>query len=886
MTPFRAGIRLLVLVAVAFPSAASAQVVYPPAPEKYDAHFRYRIRADRDERIRQFREMEKHLKAIGFVATPRDDADLEIFDPTAERMSGTIPSANAKKLLDDSRIHTAVLVPAGTALDDGKKPLQVRIALPTGLAAKEQHDLHEQLSRHLGLLGFREGIAYDHRAYSLLRGTIPTENLLTLLKDVRTQPTGWFVPLVPKDLLPLPLRAVLPVRVVEVLPDLPVTAEPAPPVGITPASPKLTADARAVVEDPMSVGKPIRVDVILHEEPLAGWRDPRDRLRLSTAGVTVEGKIGPVVTVRVANTPDVNKLAALEMVRSIRLPRAGTDTARSHANATGSPAEWLANSKVADLHKLGYRGEGVRVVILSSGFPGLAEAHKAKALPANVKFIDLTAELSPDLQPSPVDPNQTEGGTAAAIAAHVAAPAAQLILVRIDPTAYHELLTVAQAVAGDSSYSEALIARSTELTLRTDQIVSRRASVTERYRKALSDLRDDPKVVQERKDASAEFDTLIADERVLKGIVERFAALKASLDDLRGAAVVMSTLVWDTGFPQDGINELGRLLDDKYTPKPVSSSLRAAKLPGTPIWVQPASPSVGQVWAGPFLDSDANGVMEFPAKSGTNRVWTPELNFLAFTTPGGKTTTTLPAGIKLRLTVQWREPHDPDGFLPREPVFPLTLRLLRQIDPEGKTVASDEFAEIGRSTDAPVRLLKTFGSGAYEQILEATLPVAGVYAFQVEGRPAFESVLTDQRQRAEVHPRVVVEPANTATAAKGRPMLATFRTNAAGVGLPGDSPGAVTIGIRGADGQPTGTLTGAGPSVQLRTKPDLLTAGSIAVNGHGGTGVGVAAGYAAGVAASLKSAGVRASGLVTPIGLEVGGALVIPEGWLSTLTPR
>lgn len=879
MTPFRAGIWLVFLVAV--PTSASAQVVYPPAPEKYDVHFRYRIRADRDERIRQFRDLEKHLKAVGFVATPREDADLDIFDPAAERMAGTIPSASATKLLDDTRIQTAVLLPAGTKLDDGKKRLQVRITLPTGLAAKEQHDLHDQLSRHLGLLGFREGIAYDHRGYATLRGTIPNENLLTLLKDARTQPTGWFVPIVPKDLLPLPLRAVLPVRLVEVLADLPATPEPAPPLGITPASPKLTADARAVVEDPMSVGKPLRVDLILNDDPSVAWRDIRDLIRTTAEGISVEGQVGVVATVRVSNALDVNKLAGLTSVRSIRLPRAGTETARGAANTTGSASEFLTVSKAADLHKLGYRGQETRIVILSSGFPGLAEAQKAKALPA-VKFIDLTAELAPDLQPTPTDPNRTEGGTAAAIAAHAAAPAAQLILVRIDPTAFHQLLTVARAATGDPSYSEALTSRSNELTLRSDRLISRRVSVTERYRKALSDLRDDPKVVQERKDARAEFDKLIADEQVFKDIVQRFTALKTSLDELRGTAVVVSTLVWDTGFAQDGMNELSKLLDEKYTPKPVSSSLRAAKRPPIPVWVQPASPSVGQVWAGPFLDADANGMMEFPAKSGTKAAWTPELNFLAFTTPDGQTSTTLPAGLKLRLTVQWREPHDPEGFLPREPVFPLALRLLRQLDPTGKTVASDEFVEVGRSSDAPVRLMKTPGSGAYEQILEVTLPAAGVYAFRVEGRPAFESVLTDLRQRAEVSPRVVVEPANPATAAKGRPTLATFRTNAAGVGQPGDAPGALTIGIGGSEAQ----LTGAGPSVQLRTKPDLYTMGSIAVNGHGGTGVGVAAGYAAGVAASLRSAGVRATDLITTVGLEPGGPLVLPQAWLGTLSPR
>ena len=95
------------------PSPAAAQVAYPPRPEKYDVHLRYRIRADRDERIRQFREMEQFLKDVGFVPAPREDADLDAFDPIAERLNGTMPSANAARLFEDPRIQTAVFVPAG-----------------------------------------------------------------------------------------------------------------------------------------------------------------------------------------------------------------------------------------------------------------------------------------------------------------------------------------------------------------------------------------------------------------------------------------------------------------------------------------------------------------------------------------------------------------------------------------------------------------------------------------------------------------------------------------------------------------------------------------------------------------------------------------------------
>jgi hypothetical protein len=132
-----AGLAAALLLASAGP--ASAQVAYPPSPDKYGAHIRYRIRADRDERIRQYRAMTAFLDKLGFVPAPREDADLDIFDPTAERLDGTVPAANAARLLQDPRVQTVLLVPAGSPLpDDARKPVQVRIAIPSGLGRTEQ----------------------------------------------------------------------------------------------------------------------------------------------------------------------------------------------------------------------------------------------------------------------------------------------------------------------------------------------------------------------------------------------------------------------------------------------------------------------------------------------------------------------------------------------------------------------------------------------------------------------------------------------------------------------------------------------------------------------------------------------------------------------------
>src|SRR4051812_10035946 len=85
---------LLALLAVPLTATvAPAQIKEPPRAEKVDVQIRYRIRADRDERVRQYRDLEKHLASLGFVDANKDDPDrdLDILDPAHERFVGTIP---------------------------------------------------------------------------------------------------------------------------------------------------------------------------------------------------------------------------------------------------------------------------------------------------------------------------------------------------------------------------------------------------------------------------------------------------------------------------------------------------------------------------------------------------------------------------------------------------------------------------------------------------------------------------------------------------------------------------------------------------------------------------------------------------------------------------
>ena len=85
-------------------------------------------------------------------------------------------------------------------------------------------------------------------------------------------------------------------------------------------------------------------------------------------------------------------------------------------------------------------------------------------------MIDMTVALNPDVAPLPADPNRVGNGLAAARALALAAPDAELVLVRIDPAAIFQLFTVMRVVDGDLTYSEAFRSRLADIATRTTEI--------------------------------------------------------------------------------------------------------------------------------------------------------------------------------------------------------------------------------------------------------------------------------------------------------------------------------------------------------------------------------------------------------------------------------
>jgi hypothetical protein len=875
-----------------------AQVIVPAKPKEYDVSLRYRIRAASQQRIATFEAMAKHLKSIGFKHIDEKLFETDLLDPGAEKVTGTIASDAVGKLFDNPNIKTVLLTPVGSKpFEDPAKMVELKLDIASGFLQNEQRDLHNQIIDHLAQLGFVANTAYDHAGFTMIRGTMPAANVPLLTKDLRSLPKGWFLGDTDRTSLPTPLKNVLPLRLIEVLPDLPQARLKPNPVNAG----KATADVLAILADPAKAEQPLVVEALLEIDTTNSTAASRREAAGEFSGVAVEGLAGRVATLRLSKATYVSKLNESPLVRHVRLPRTATETA-STITGPVTDADFVKQSNLGLLHAMGFEGSGTKVVVVASEFNGLSVKTvrtsrsldiqeltlAGKVLPPGSRFLDLTTEVSPGILPTPNDANRV-AGTATALATHVAAPKAKLILVRVDPTRLHQVLSVAKLVTGDEISTPALYTRNEELSVRTATLEARSRVVNNEVQKAYADLSDEDAPRKRREAATAALKQFKADDAANQAVVSRYLQLREGLDVLRGSNVVVNTLTWNTGYASDGQSDLTKFINDHYTVGFQTSAIRATKVAPVPTWVQPASQAMGQVWTGAYLDADGTSVMEF---LGANQIlpakrWTRELNFLQYKANSAKPTGVIPAGTHLRITVQWREAHNPDVVLTTEPVQEIQLRLFRQLDPEGKTYRSDELVEVARSVGVPVRLEATAGSGVYEQTIEFTTTVDSVLALRLENGLAPQLAAKAQRLNAEIHPRVVVELPETAQALKGVLQWETASTQNSGVGIPADSNVALTAGVAHKnEAVADATLTGVGPNLTLGVKPDLLAESRISVGNTAVGGSAVSAGHLAGLAACLKATDVRATDLIRTMGLKPGSPVVLPVEWIKSISPR
>ncbi len=887
--------------------ASAAVPPAPPPPETYDVQISYRINAFRNERLLQYGEMMGYLKKLGFQRDPQDVSETEAEEVAHTRLRGTIPGRRAHDLLNERHIRSIQLIPHGAKLPEDKAArVRVEIELYDGSTPEVQYRLNRQTFEVLAGLSFFEAVGYDTRGYTRLLGSMPFNNVETLLTDLRQQPTG--------QKLPGPFRNVWAVRASIVSPDLPLPVPRPRLPQIAPGQEKLSPDLREVLADAAAAAKPMRLEVVLAGEPDAEDKGFHRLLRGAASGLIVEGRLGPLLTV-VANPAQAPALAALPAVVGVRLPRLPQPFRPSVPVEQTRWQPLLDASGAARLMALGCNGRGTRLAVVDSDFRGW-QALLGKGLPADTRLVDWTAEHNADLLPDPVPPGEGPGsGTRRALTIARLAPAINLTLIRIDPASPYMLEEVARAINGDDMASISLDNRLADIQTDRDALDRRRDQLAEERREIISTF-PAPDEEQQRLLKQAEEKNLTPEQvekldafqrlperertyvlyRVRQRIYDRDALgfqqrlaryfqQRQAILSLRGIRVVASALSWHEGYPVDGSSALSRYFDDR--------PFRAA------LWFQAAGDTRGQSWSGLFRDADGNGVMEFadPRQPLPPDLWTPELNFLSWQTPRvvarspdsrvvarspdrATTVRDLPAGARLRFSLQWREAHDPlyaqTGEDPyRQPLARnMRIFLLRQLDPTGKRQPADDMEVVAQSVDAGMRLSATPNSAIYEITLDVQIKQAGRYAVRIGGiapdsiYPPGDPTLPFMRKRSEMHVRLFVTPLD----ASGRATFYDYATAAGSLGMPADAHTAITVGAADFNDRRQPYSAGGAPfGLDLLMKPDVLSYDR-------GEGTAESAAFAAGLAALVPLAGRTPAACLQNLHVPPGGILRLPEG--------
>ncbi len=643
-----------------------------------------------------------------------------------------------------------------------------------------------------------------------------------------------------------------PVRVIIARPDADTPSRRPEPPTIPEGQERFSPELRALLAG--GGDKSARLEVLLATTP-----DDRDETWLGAmrrAGVTVEGRVGPLVTVAGVPKDAAPKLAEQPEVIAVRLPRA----ARGAPALDGvKPAGWsaLRRSGLVELHEKGKKGRGQRIALIADDFAGWEE------LPGSKQLVDLTVIRGRLLDPDPF-PSAGKGqgpGTRYARDIREAAPDADLILIRIDPAAPYMLQIAARAINGEVPRSALLTQRIRDLDYDREALGKRADEVRLLRQIFLDDPVGDEGLKREEayKKAQEKYDAAEAEMRRRTG---RWLKLQQGLRELKGVTVVASTLVWTDGFPVDGSSALSRYFDER--------PFKAA------LWFQAAGDTRGQAWAGLFRDADGNGFMEFAEakKRLPPGSWSHEIAWLAWQAPDGKKAAT-PAGTPIRLVLQWKEPHDPTplkvGEDPyRDPLAKMRLVVVNQPDPAGKTRPADDLEVVAQSAGPAIRLEQSLHAATYEITLEIKADRPGRYGVLIEGKapdsihPPGTAVIPASRKTGEINVRLSVD---APPAVKGRAVWDSLPATAA-LGVPADSRRVLTVGAATAEGVERPDSAAGVMGAELWVKPDLTA--------YGVEGTGQAAAFAAGFAATASGKTGSLAAIAESIRMRPGKLLVLP----------
>jgi hypothetical protein len=750
-----------VLIGLVVSAQAQPPAGTPPAPS-YKVSLRFQIQTDRQQRYAFFRQMLARLERVGFKADPGRPGE-EIY---GNMLSGTMPATGLNVLRTEPFLRTAILVPAGYDLPaDAERTVLVRLELATVLGPGRQSEVANQARAQLRSVGFIENEGYVHAGHAQLLGRLSAPALMGLLRE------EWEVTLSrpafqgPTIQIKTPL-----IRLATVIP------EPSPPtLDVRRAAPaereyldRISPDLRAYLAKVPEgdVDKLIRVELVLRGYQFN--REARSKVVDTEAMFIPEGSFGPVVSGLV--TPSrIPLLAQSPIVSSVRLPQAADPYVLPGNNVDlGIDFVPLGRELLPSISPVSLRPKPPgRTIIVGDDFRGY-ERH----LPKNVTLVDVTAENRPSITPAPVAEGDAVGQSTLLAAAFLKShPAEDVMLVRIDSAMTYQVAEIGNANLGFGWQTEAIAARKEELRLEADRLETERIEVRLLRRRVLSEFGIDDDSKAKREEYRKRQNALDAMEKEYFAKLNRFQKLVDAVARIKGASTIAVMLQWDEGYPDlPGQRPQLRFLSNDV--------LRAAN------WFQAVGRRPGQVWSGLFRDLDGDGVMEF-----TNdlRLQRADLAFLSWKPLGvGNPQQSLPEGAVVEVTLNWSEAHDPllsqeARDIYRKPLADLTVSILRQRDPTGKTLPTDVFEVVGRSPFLPERVENDPRFSIYQNTVRFVVPPGGGrFALQIAGSPPMSTlpagVEPTMPEKQELRPKLVLEVVDPKLRNQGRVVFEQFAT--------------------------------------------------------------------------------------------------------------
>jgi len=842
----------------------AAQSVQPRPPKEYDVKLSYDIDAPAVQYPIRFTRLIQRLKDAG-LQLELDETDPDVFKALEgglriAPLTGRLSSNRMEHLLLVPSVRTVILIPRGFKPPE-KEPVLAEVLLNRVTNTSLQRGLAEQTGQLLtAKTGFVQKVGYDSRQYTRILGTIPAKELdKLLLGDIRTQPGDRVPPAAATSPLSGAIRSIQPIKAVRVfdlpdgVPESKDEREPAPPRPGEEWLEKVSPELRPVVLRPAVAAEDkesrvMRFEVVLADANDRGWRTTLTPV----PGVTVEGQLGSVVSI-LAPRSALREIAGIPSVANIRNPRMAESVIRS--NQKPETADVLATSGLDKLHALGYRGRGVRIAIIDSSFAGW-QAYLGKGLPQSATLIDLTSLRNTRIEPEPDQVPKDSGlghGTAAALSAAMAAPEAQLVLIRIDPTSAFMLMDLARYLDGEGSRSTLMNLRYDELLEESRAVESLAQKYGEDRKRPLASFDDfDIEGARARKALEEAGAKLAAAERAFRQKLNRLIQLELDLQGLKNVRTVACSMTWNEGHPIGDSSVLDRWLDEK-----VSSWNGVGRR--HPVWFHGIGDIRDQVWGGLYRDADGNGVMEFgsPETELPAGRWTSELCFLAWRSMNNQSIPDLPAGIRVRAVLQWTEVRDGQTLPAIGSQANLRLLALRQRDPSGQRVGTDDLNVVARSQGPALFIGSSPRTATFEQAVEIVVDSPGRFALRIEGQgnstmrvPQPVSIPASERYW-ELRTRLFVQGVGRED---GRVVLGEFATTEGGPGMPADAFGVETVGLATASaGKTNRTLYGSYPGQGLRVRPTFLSFGDGIRSGGASyyADTGIAAAFAAGTWASV-----------------------------------